>query len=129
MTFAVWAARGVLITVFLVAAVTKARDLPGTLKAVKDLGIPDRFASGVATLLPSLELATVGLLGLWPTVGATLALLLLAAFSIALARTLRAGRAPACHCFGRANRPIDRGDLVRNGALGLLAVVVLGFAP
>ncbi len=128
MNVAIWAARGVLAGVFLVAAIGKARDLPGTLRAVMDLGTPQRFASSVATLLPSLELVTVGLLGLWPKAGGALALALLIAFSIALIRTLRTGRAPACHCFGRADRPIDRSDVVRNMALGVLALIVIGFA-
>lgn len=61
----------------------------------------------------------------WP---AWLALVLLAAFSAALARMLRLPRdeRPACACFGRwSAKPVGAGSLLRNGLLAALAVLAL----
>lgn len=130
MTAAVWVARLALAVVFAVAAIGKLRDLDGTRRAVVDLGIPNRHAGGVTALLPLAELtAAVALLvPLWSIqkAGVVLALVLLAGFSVAIARTLAAGRHPACHCFGaRSTAPLGADSLVRNAALAVLALVVL----
>jgi uncharacterized membrane protein YphA (DoxX/SURF4 family) len=122
----------VLAAVFAAAASAKARDPEGTRTGAIGLGVPVRFAALVASALPVVEAVVVLLLAVGAfvsavaVVGAALALVLLALFTIAIARTLRAGRAPACHCFGtRGAAPIGADTVVRNLALAALAVVVL----
>ncbi len=128
----VWIAAIVLGATFLVAAIAKVRDQSGTVEGAVGLGVSASVAPAVARVLPVLEVAGA-LMVLTPPVrryGAVVCLLLLAAFSIAIFKTLRAGRAPICHCFGAlSQRPIDNSLLVRNAALGLLAVAVLAGTP
>ncbi len=125
---AVWLAVGVLALVMAWAAVAKLGDRPGAREAAVGLGVPAGAAAPVALALPALELGSAVLLVVPPTrrAGAALALVLLVAFSAAIAATLRAGRRPACHCFGaRSSAPIGPDALARNAALGALALVVL----
>lgn len=128
MTAAIWSARAVLAIVFAAAALAKVTDRPGTVRATRGLGIAARAAGTVATVLPILEAASAALILLPVTsrIGAAMALVQLAAFTTAIAVSLRAGRRPPCHCFGsRSARPIGPDSLVRNAALMLLGVVVL----
>jgi uncharacterized membrane protein YphA (DoxX/SURF4 family) len=128
MGVAVWIAAGVLAITFAWAAVGKLLDSNGTREATKAFGVPAAFAAPIAVLLPVGELLVAGLVLIPPfrVVGAVGCLALLMVFSFAIARSLNAGRAPACHCFGsRSSQPIDRSLLVRNAALGVLALVVL----
>ncbi len=122
----------VLAAVFAAAAWAKARDPEGTRTGAIGLGVPVGFAAAVARALPVVEVVVVVLLAVGVFVhavavaGATLALVLLGLFTLAIARTLAAGRAPACHCFGsRGAAPIGADTVVRNLALAALAVVVL----
>ena len=128
MSTALWSARLVLAVVFGAAAIGKVRDRAGTVASARDLGVPGHAVAAVASLLPIAE-ATAALLIVFPStsrIGAAIALVLLGAFSVAIATTLRAGRTPTCHCFGvRSNRPIGSDTLVRNSALMLLGIVVL----
>lgn len=117
---------------FSLAGVAKARDRAATTTAARDLGVRPTLAPTVATVLPVLELATALLLLIGALsrtlriVGGVGAITLLAAFSMAIARTLKAGRRPVCHCFGAlASKPIGPDSLVRNGALAALAVVAV----
>ena len=128
--FAVLVARLVLAAVLAVAAVGKLRDLDGTRTAVIDLGVPSRVSGLVTAALPLAEIsAAVALLLPLRAVmlaGAALALVLLAAFTVVIGRTLAAGRRPPCHCFGaRSNTPLGPDAIVRNAALAALALVVL----
>lgn len=112
------------------AAAGKLRDLEGTRMAVIDLGVPRRVSGVVTAALPLVEItAAVALLLPLRAVmlaGAALALVLLAAFTVVIGRTLAAGRRPPCHCFGaRSNAPLGLDAIVRNAALAALAVVVL----
>ena len=130
MTIAIWASRLVLASVFAVAAVEKLRDLDGTRRGVVDLGVSNGLAGVVTALLPLSELtAAVALLVPLRRIvvgGVALALVLLIGFSTAIVRTLAAGRHPPCHCFGaRSSAPLSTDALVRNAALGALALVVL----
>ena len=130
MTAAVWAARVVLAAVFVAAAIGKVRDRAGTVQSARGLGVPARVAGPVAVALPIVELLSAVLLVVPSTsrLGALLALGLLGAFSVAIGIALRAGRTPSCHCFGaRSNRPISTDDLLRNAALMVLGLVVLGW--
>ncbi len=118
--------------VFMTAAAAKARAQTATEASAIDLGVPARLSPLVAVALPISEGASAALLlaGLaWrpaAQVGAVGALVLLGAFTLAIARTLRAGRAPVCHCFGALSaRPIGPDAIVRNAALAVLAVVAL----
>lgn len=122
----------VLAAVFLSAAWAKWRDPAGTRTGAVDLGVPDRWAGGVARVLPMAEAVVVVSLAVGvvirpvAVVGAGAALTLLAAFTVAVVRTLRAGRSPRCHCFGsRGGSPIGADTVVRNLALSALALVVL----
>ena len=126
MTAAVWASRCVLAAVLLFAAQGKARDQPGTRRAAAALGMPDRTVAATALVLPAGEALAAALLLVPATarIGAVVAGALLASFSIVIARTLRAGRRPPCHCFGAApGQAIGYDSLVRNAALLVLAVV------
>ena len=122
----------VVAVVFAVAALAKARSVATTQTAAVDLGVPSALAGPVARMLPFVEgLAAVLLVGGLASrpvgrVGGAVALALLFAFSVAIARTLRAGRAPVCQCFGAMSaRPIGPDALVRNVALSVLALVAL----
>jgi uncharacterized membrane protein YphA (DoxX/SURF4 family) len=114
--------------VFVAAAVGKARDRRGTIEAVGELGVPIRFASGVADVLPAVECLAALLLIATPTrpFGATLAAALLVVFTLAMLRQLRNGHRPRCNCFGSlASRPIGADTIVRNVALIALCGVAL----
>ena len=120
----------VLAGVFAASGTAKARDLDATASAAASLGVPAAFARLVARLLPVVELALVAalLVGLrFPAlrrVAAIGSLLLLSAFTMAMARTLRRGQAPVCRCFGAlSGRPISAETIVRNIALAALAAV------
>lgn len=122
----------VLVVVFAAAAWAKWRDPAGTRTGAVDLGVPAKWAGGVARLLPMAEalvvlMLAVGVVARPVAVAGTVAgLTLLAAFTTAIVRTLRAGRAPMCHCFGsRRASPIGADTVVRNLALSALALVVL----
>lgn len=120
----------VLAGVFAVSGTAKARDLDGTTTAAGSLGVPASLARLVAHLLVVLELALAAalLVGLLVPalrrVAAIGSVLLLGAFIVAMARTLRRGQAPVCRCFGAlSERPISAETIVRNLALAALATV------
>jgi peroxiredoxin len=123
-------ARLVLAGVFAVAGLSKLVDRHGAPRALEDFGLPAGLSGRLARLLPLAELAVAAALIPRGTSrsGAAGALLLLGAFTLAVAVNLARGRTPDCHCFGQMHaRPIGFGTLFRNAALtGLGAVVVLG---
>lgn len=121
----------VLVGVFLASGLAKLRDRNATATAAGALGVPIRFTGAVANFLPAIELSIAAALVLGLVVapvrrgGAAAAVALLGAFTIAMARTLRRGQTPLCHCFGSTGtHPIGTDSLVRNGALVALSVVV-----
>jgi len=123
--------RLLLAVVFVVAAVAKLFDQRGTRKAVVAFGAPARLATVAAVLVPIDELVVAVLLLVPATawVGAIGALVLLAAFSVAIAGSLGRGRAPECHCFGQLRGgPVSSKTLVRNALLAVPAflLVLLG---
>jgi uncharacterized membrane protein YphA (DoxX/SURF4 family) len=128
MVTVVWIAALALAVTFGAAGVGKVRDLPGTVAATIDLGVPKLVARPIAAALPFVEFVCAMMLAI-PTLrvfGAVLSIGLLTVFSALVFRTLHAGRAPSCRCFGaNSTKPIDRSLLVRNGALLVLAFVVL----
>jgi peroxiredoxin/uncharacterized membrane protein YphA (DoxX/SURF4 family) len=122
------AMRLVLVAVFTIAGLAKARDRAGTRTALADFGAPVVAIPAVSGLLPATELAVAGCLLVdgAARAGAVGALLLLAVFSAAIAIALARGRTPDCHCFGQVHpAPIGAGTLVRNALLGVVATVVV----
>lgn len=110
---------------FLLAAAGKLFDRTGTRSALIEFDVPAQFAGIAARLLPAAELATALALVFRPSarIGAIAAAALLAIFTAAIFRVVRAGRAPDCHCFGQLHSaPAGRRALVRNATLLALAV-------
>lgn len=116
--------RLLLVTVFLIAGVTKLADQPGSRQSMTDFGLPARLAVLSGLLLPLIELAVaVALIPVatawWGAVGA-LALLLI--FIVVIGITLAHGRTPDCHCFGQLHsEPVGWSTLARNGLLATAA--------
>jgi uncharacterized membrane protein YphA (DoxX/SURF4 family) len=114
----------VLGAVFVVAAVSKLVAGTAWVAQARELGAP----TPVATALPGVELIVGSLLvaGVASPLPAIAALVLLVAFSVAIARQLVDGRHPPCACFGAwSQRPLGEGHLLRNAALIVLALVAL----
>lgn len=123
------ASRLVLAAVFAVAGVTKLVDRPGSRRAAAEFGAPEWSAGTVALVLPAVELVTAALLlpAATATVGAAVALGLLALLSVVVAFNLARGRRPECHCFGQLHSsPAGWRTLARNGVLAALAAFALG---
>lgn len=115
--------------VFVAAAAGKLRGRAAFAAFVADLTamvpLAARPARGVAVVVVAAEAAVGPLLVAPATVpaGAGLAVLLLLAFSVAIASVLRRGAAVRCPCFGAARSPLGARHLVRNTVL--LAAAVL----
>lgn len=92
------------------------------------LGVPQIAMRVVVPVLPIVEIVVGSglIVQLWPRALAVLALVMLAGFSVQLARELAGGRHPVCACFGTwSARPLGPSHLVRNGLLAVLAAVVI----
>ncbi|WP_067825882.1 MauE/DoxX family redox-associated membrane protein [Nocardia inohanensis] len=129
--YGVWAVRLLLAAVFGLSASGKFADLPGTRKSVGEFGVPIRLVPTVAWALPVAEAATAaGLLIPWAAIAAAaLGLSLLLVFTVAVIRLLRAGKHPACSCFGAAGTaPIGWATILRNAALIAVAALALAGA-
>jgi uncharacterized membrane protein YphA (DoxX/SURF4 family)/peroxiredoxin len=125
---ALLAVRLVLAAVFATTGLAKLGDRGGTRTAFAEFGVPRGLVPSLAVLVPVSELAVAASLLIDPAarVGAAGALILLAAFSIAIAFNLSRGRTPDCHCFGQVHSaPIGAGSLVRNAVLGALSAALL----
>jgi peroxiredoxin/uncharacterized membrane protein YphA (DoxX/SURF4 family) len=125
---AVSIARLLLAAVFVTAGVAKLADLPGSRRAIRGFGVPERAAVAVGVLLPLLELAIA--IALVPAaterLGSVGALALLLVFMAAIARSMARGEQPDCHCFGQLHSsPAGGATLVRNAGLAGLAGFVL----
>jgi uncharacterized membrane protein YphA (DoxX/SURF4 family) len=127
---AVLGIRVLLAAIFVVAAIGKLLDLPGSRRSLVGFGVPQRAASVLGTLLPFAELAAAVALVPAPTArwGAVGALGLLLTFVAGIANALRRGEAPDCNCFGAIHSaPASRTTLARNVALAAIAGVVVGW--
>ncbi|HEY8583899.1 MAG TPA: MauE/DoxX family redox-associated membrane protein, partial [Capillimicrobium sp.] len=120
-------ARAALAAVFLVAGLAKLADRDGSRAAMRGFGAPERAVAPLGLALPVAEL----LIGaaLVPAASAPwaalAALALLTVFVAAIARAMRRGEAPDCHCFGQLHSaPAGRSTLIRNGALAAIAALV-----
>lgn len=121
-------ARLVLASVFVAAGLGKLADRPGAQQTLGAFGVPDHLGRLLARALPVAELGVAVALvpGSTDRVAAAGALVLLGAFSLAVAVNLARGRTPDCHCFGQVHsRPIGAGTLVRNTVLGGMSALVL----
>lgn len=117
-----------LAAVFVVAGVAKLVDRRTTARSFAALGLPRPDALAVA--VPASELLTAVLLLVVPTIGALVALTLLAFFTAFLVRLVRAPGPQPCGCFGAAtSHPASWRDVARNGALSALALVALFATP
>jgi thiol-disulfide isomerase/thioredoxin/uncharacterized membrane protein YphA (DoxX/SURF4 family) len=128
MTTIVLGLRLLLAVVFLAAGVGKLLDLAGSRRAVRDFGVPERFAGFAGTALPVVELIT-GIALIFPPFarwGALAALILLGAFIAGIGRALARGEQPDCHCFGQIHsEPAGPLTLARNAVLAACAAVIL----
>jgi uncharacterized membrane protein YphA (DoxX/SURF4 family)/thiol-disulfide isomerase/thioredoxin len=129
---AILGARVFLAGIFVVAAVGKLVDLPGSRRALGEFGVTESVARYAGTLLPFAELAVAAALLVQPTArwGAAGALVLLAAFVAGIAHALSRGQAPDCHCFGRLHSaPAGRAQIARNTILGAVSIFVIAAGP
>lgn len=123
MSTALLIARLMLAAVFAIAAIAKLTDVPAARRSLGDFGIPERFTNVGARALPLAELTVAVALvppptARWAGLGA---LILLALFSLAIARAVATGAQPDCNCFGQLHAgPVGGGALARN--LGFAAV-------
>jgi hypothetical protein len=119
-----------LILVFLLSSIGKARDLTSFERAIAGFQIlPRSLAVAAAWLFLAAEAAVVALLiegALLP--GFALALVLLLAFSAALASALYQRLPASCNCFGSSKQSLSRFDLWRNAGLIVCAVAGCGAA-
>ena len=121
--------RLVLAGVFGLAAISKAFDMQGSVKAFADFGVPTGFRKPLAYILPALEFAVaVALLftkiSWYGGLGANALLLI---FVAGMLYQFAKGNAPDCHCFGQIHsEPVGVSSIVRNIALlipaGILSV-------
>ena len=114
-----------LAALLIVAGVSKALRPTETRTAFDELGL--RSASRLAIAVPVAELVVAVTLVVWPPVGGSAALVLLAAFTVVLVRVARSGSGARCACFGAlGSAPVGWAEVVRNLGLCALAVLALG---
>ena len=109
---------------FLVAGGSKIAAGPQWPVQALGLGAP----RAVVPVLPYVELVIGALLvvGLARPFAVIAALLLLVAFTVLIAKLLRAGRRPPCACFGAwSAKPLGPGHIARNAALIALSILAL----
>ena len=126
------AAAIVLAIVFAWAAVAKLRTEAETTASFAGLGLPSPGA--LAKVVPVVELGVAAGLLVAPATVSWVALALVLAFSVVIARAVATGSTVTCACFGTAAsrgdqaRPVSVVELVRNAGLGGLAIVASGAA-
>ena len=119
-----YAAAVVLAVVFLRAAAAKLARGEDAARAFAALGVPAPAA--MARGVPAVELTLAVALLAAPRAGGAASLVVLAAFSAALVRAVRARVSAPCACFGAATAdPVSSVDLLRNGLLAVLAAAAL----
>jgi uncharacterized membrane protein YphA (DoxX/SURF4 family) len=127
LSFVLLLARLVLVAVFATAGITKLVDLSASRRAVADFGIPTAWVRSTSLALPLIELAIA--FALLPSVSAPYAAIAAASlflvFIAAILSNLARGHSPDCHCLGQLySEPVGPGTVVRNAALGVIAVCV-----
>lgn len=119
-----------LAAVFAVASAAKLRNRDDTAATFRSLEL--RQPERLAFVVPVAEVVAAVELMVMPVVGAAIALLLLAAFTVVLVRIVRRGVPVRCACFGAVTTqtgPVGWGSVVRNVVLLTLAFVVFLAAP
>lgn len=114
--------------VLAVSGIAKLFDRVGTREAVAGLGVPTWLVPVVTAGLAPAELVVAGVVLVPATAvaGLVLAAALLLAFTAVVVAALRAGRRPACRCFGRVGAAEVSGRTVRrDGALLALTLLAL----
>jgi peroxiredoxin len=114
--------------VFGLSAYGKLADRPAARKAVAEFGAPLRWVTAIAWALPLTEaVVAIAVLPPWTaTWAAAVALLLLAVFTAAVARSLARGERPVCSCFGAMSAvPVSRWTIARNAVLLVLAALAV----
>lgn len=122
----------VLAAVFATAGIAKLRDRPGSRRALREFGVPERLAGAGSIVLPLGELLTAVALLVHGTArwGAFAALALLVVFIGAILSALVRGDAPDCHCFGQIHsEPAGKATLARNLVLAAGAAFVAADGP
>lgn len=110
--------------VFLVAGASKLVDGARWSVEARDLGTPRALVGCVPYAEILLGAALVAQVS--RVVLSAVALVVLAAFTVLVARVLASGRRPTCACFGAmSRRPLGAGHLVRNGVLMVACVVAM----
>ncbi len=130
MSFLISIAGLFLAAIFWVAGIAKLFDREGSVKALRDFGLPEWFANFFGLWLPIFEITlATGLIFRETARFAGLgALILLAIFSFAMAHLMSTGKSPNCHCFGQVySEPISWKSLVRNILLTLVALFLVTF--
>lgn len=115
-----------LAAVFTLAGVAKLRS-PTPFRATLSELLPRALIRPAAVLVPALELAVAASLLGWTGVGwvPAAAIVMLAAFSAALAVLIRRGVDDDCGCFGNRRHGNQRAGLMRNAALIVVALPLL----
>ncbi|MGP3958629.1 MauE/DoxX family redox-associated membrane protein [Nonomuraea sp. 3N208] len=120
------ASQVLLTTVFVVSAYSKLRSrtaLQSFAVTLRLLPGPARFPAAMATV--AMEVVAAATLIVLPRTGLAASGMLLIAFSMWIAVSLRWGQREPCRCFGVSATPLGPVHLIRNGLL--LLVVVLGW--
>ncbi|GHJ53041.1 hypothetical protein Nm8I071_23480 [Nonomuraea sp. TT08I-71] len=129
MSYVVIGGRLLVAGIFLLSLLSKVRGRAAYCRfvtATADLaGVRDRVARPLAAATVAFEAAIVVLvvLPITPVVGFTLAVTLLTAFTVGLARASRRSDPVRCHCFGTSSTPVSIRQVARN--VVLIAVVAL----
>lgn len=115
----------VLAAVFVVAAVSKLRDLLVVEQQFEAMGLRRPYL--MARLVPGSEIGIAALLVLDPPVGAAVAFVALVAMTVVLLRLLRSGVTTYCACFGAASTTaaLSWREIARNAVLIAMAVLAL----
>jgi uncharacterized membrane protein YphA (DoxX/SURF4 family) len=124
--------RAALAAVFLVAALGKLLDLPGSRRALAGFGVPEPAAKLAGALLPFAELAVALALIFRPSArwGAAAAAILLLIFVAGIANALARGQQPDCHCLGAIHSaPVSRTQLILDSALAGLGIAAAIAGP
>ncbi|MBA3486224.1 MAG: hypothetical protein H0T88_03370 [Lysobacter sp.] len=126
------ACRLLLLVAFVSAAWTKTIDLAAfSASLVDSFRVPTELGKALAVVIASAEWMAVALMlsGAWSRAGVGVALLLLVAFTAAVAGILIEKRQAYCSCFGRSRHPVSPVDLIRNSLYILACGFYLLHAP